>query len=391
MANALAWIRKAVGMHIGQSGRGRERRDRRFSTAALLASLVLCVFLSGCSVVGPRVITNGRLTYSEAIGVTNNQQILMAVVRNRYAQASAMLAVASVTANVKVSTSAGIQVGAGDSDNYAGNLVPFSAGGVYEENPTISYAPVAGSEYIRGFTAPFSVSTLAQLSTAMIDPAPIYYALVAEMNGLRNPDFLFPGVALDPRFDRAVSILVRLHQSRSLHWVSDPGNEEEVRIVIGPRQENVAAEVRELMDLLGLSAPEMTGSLQTISLVVGTKPDGADSRDADLRITTRSVFRLLEVLSAAVQPPPQDDADGASIHYPQLGRVGERLSIRYGAKRPQRAALAVPYRDGWFYIDERDQATKVFFRIVETLWSAVMADSAAQGPSGPLLTVPVSG
>jgi hypothetical protein len=28
------------------------------------------------------------------------------------------------------------------SNDYAGNLVPFSGGFVYEENPTITYAPV---------------------------------------------------------------------------------------------------------------------------------------------------------------------------------------------------------------------------------------------------------
>jgi len=363
----------------------------RIVNVTLLTALLLGVFQSGCTVVGPRAISSGRLTYSEAIGVTNNQQILMAVVRNRYSQASAMLAVSSVTANVKVSASAGVQVGVGDGDNYRGNLVPFSAGGVYEENPTISYSPVAGSEYMRGFTAPFSIATLAQLSTAMIDPTLIYYALVAEMNDLHNPDFLFPGVTPDPRFDRAVEILVQLHQSRSLHWVSDPDNREEVRIVIGPRQPGLTAAVRELMDLLGVPAPAMTDAAQTVSLLVSAHPDGVNTQSADLRITTRSVFRLLEVLSAAVRPPPQDDADGVSVDYPPLGRLGEQLAIRFDAKRPKGAALAIPYRDGWFYIDERDQATKIFFRVVEILWSAVMADTAAKGPAGPLLTVPVSG
>jgi hypothetical protein len=315
----------------------------------------------------------------------------MAVVRNRYSQASAMLAVSSVTANVKVSASTVIQLGLGDSDSYTGNLVPFSAGGVYEENPTISYSPVAGSEYLRGFMAPFSIATLAQLSTAMIDPKLIYYALVAEMNDLRNPDFLFPGVAPDPRFDRAVDLLVKLHQARSLRWVSDPANQEEVRLVIRAGEQSVAAAVRELMDLLGLPGPATGDGQQTVSLLVGTKSDGSTAQPADLRITTRSVYRLLELLSAAVEPPKQDDADGVSIDYPPRGRIGEQLQIRFDTKRPKHAALTVPYRAGWFYIDERDQTTKIFFRVFETLWSAVMADSAAKGPPGPLLTVPVSG
>ena len=110
----------------------------------LLASL-LAVVLAGCSLVGPSAVRNGRMAYNEAITETNNQQLLMAVIRNRYDETASLLAVASVTANVSVTTSTGIELGVGDSDNYEGNIVPFSAGAVYEENPTISYVPVAGA------------------------------------------------------------------------------------------------------------------------------------------------------------------------------------------------------------------------------------------------------
>jgi hypothetical protein len=50
-----------------------------------------------------------------------------------------MISVASVTANLQFSARAATNIGIGDSDNYAGNLIPLSAGVGYEENPTMRY------------------------------------------------------------------------------------------------------------------------------------------------------------------------------------------------------------------------------------------------------------
>ena len=89
---------------------------------------LLCCLMMGCTVVGPKSIRSGRMAYNEAISETNNQQILKLVVQDRYEERGNLLAVSSVTANVKVSSRAGIQAGFGSIDNYAGNLVPFSGG-----------------------------------------------------------------------------------------------------------------------------------------------------------------------------------------------------------------------------------------------------------------------
>ena len=94
------------------------------------------------------------MAYNEAISETNNQQILKIVVQDRYEERGNLLAVSSVTANVKISSRASVQAGFGSIDNYQGNLVPFSGGFIYEENPTISYAPVAGANYLRQVMAP---------------------------------------------------------------------------------------------------------------------------------------------------------------------------------------------------------------------------------------------
>ena len=51
-----------------------------------------------------------------------------------------------------------------------GNLTPFSDGAVYEENPTISYTPVAGAEYARQVFSPVPIAVLAQMTGTLADP-----------------------------------------------------------------------------------------------------------------------------------------------------------------------------------------------------------------------------
>ena len=59
------------------------------------------------------------------------------------------------------------QAGFGPRANYAGNLVPFSAGVGYEDSPTISYTPVDGQAFLREWLAPVTLETLALVMQAV--------------------------------------------------------------------------------------------------------------------------------------------------------------------------------------------------------------------------------
>jgi hypothetical protein len=351
-----------------------------------VTTCLLVGLLAGCTAVGPAAIRSGRLTYNEAITTTNNQQMLMVVIHNRYNETASLLAVASVTANVRVATGTAIQLGIGDSDNYAGNLVPFSASAIYEENPTISYTPVEGQEYMSQLMSPVPVADFARLAETITDPAPIYAALVSSLNGIYNPDFLFPSAEPDPRFNRLVAIISELTRAQRLHWVSDPQDSGNVSVVIDRYVPTYADAVDELMHLLELPAPGHASSRLAlpVHLAVGAPSTGG------INITTRSVFRLVEILSAAVEVPEQDQGNGATTDYPAPGPIGKQLRIRHAKVRPDHAAVAVQYRDGWFYIDDNDRATKQFFRLLGTLWSVVVAESAANSSAAPVLTIPAS-
>ena len=58
----------------------------------LVAAGVLSCLLAGCSSLGPSAVRSGRLAYNEAISETNSQQMLLAVVKNRYDESANLLA-----------------------------------------------------------------------------------------------------------------------------------------------------------------------------------------------------------------------------------------------------------------------------------------------------------
>ena len=344
------------------------------------------LLLAGCTFVGPRAIGSGRLAYNEAITETDNQQMLMVLIHNRYEERGHLLNVASVTANVSVQTTAGIEAGFGANSDYRGNLVPFGAGFVYEENPTISYIPVAGEDYLSQLTAPLPLTMLAQLTRTMTDPAPIFNALVTAVNGIYNPDFVFSEDDADTRFDEFTDIMAELTRAHRLNWVENPERKGHFSLVIDQTAPAHAARVKELLRLLSLPP----GDYHTPQVVIPVALALNGAQSGILGITTRSVWDLVEILTAAIEVPPRDERDGVAAPAPPPGRTGKTLRIQHAEDRPETAYIAVQHRDGWFYIDERDLVTKKYFKLLGGLWSMAMANAVGQGPAAPVLTVPVS-
>lgn len=353
---------------------------------ALVTVGVLGSLLAGCTVVGPAAISSGRLAYNEAITATNNQQMLMMTIHNRYEERGSLLAVASVTANVRVTTSSSVQLGFGDDLNYLGNLVPFGAAAVYEENPTISYIPVEGERYAHQLMAPVPLDAFARLARTLNNPDSVYKALVSSVNGIQNPDFLSSSAEPDPHFSRFVALITGLHRAKRLHLVENPQQPGRFLIVIDHYAPTHTAEVSELLSLLGL--PQAEPHSPRLILPVYLALDGRDS--GGIGFATHSVWDLVEILSAAIEVPEDDIQNGVTTSYPPLGQAGKELRVRHSKTRPEHAYVAVQYRDGWFYIDERDHATKRFFRLLSSLWSVTIAESTAKAAVAPVLTVPVS-
>jgi hypothetical protein len=126
-----------------------------------LLGLSVWFLIAGCQTLGPTALGVGRGAYNDVIARTSSEQTLGLLVRLRYSDPIGLLMVSSVTAGLKFNAEAKSEAGFGPRANYSGNLVPFSAGAIYEDSPTISYTPVDGQAFLREWLAPVSLETLA--------------------------------------------------------------------------------------------------------------------------------------------------------------------------------------------------------------------------------------
>ncbi len=359
-------------------------RDERLSTT-IFGILLLC-FVSGCAMVGPASVSSGRGDYNEAISRTENEQMLMAVVKGCYGETFSLLAVTGVAANVRFAANGGFQSGIGPSQNYIGNLIPLNAGVAYEENPTITYQPVQGEQYLRQLMAPIPLDVLVMFVRNSIYPAASLIMLAERINDLPNPHFLSSALG-EPelRFQRFAELNKELIQAGILQWVEDPREKIPFAILITNWDSTHLAKVRDYLDLLELPMPADSSEDIVLPVYFGIRGKKADC----VCISTRSTLNLIQILRAATRIPAEHLAKGLVAPFPELGLVGKSIRIHTSRDEPENAAIAVEYRDYWFYIDESDTKTKWFYNIMRTLWSATISGSADQ-KAAPILTIPLS-
>ena len=157
---------------------------------------VLTVFVSillglfGCAIVGPTSISMGRADYNAAINKTEDEQMLKSIVKGRYGETFSLLSVTGVAANVHFAANAGAQAGIGPNENYLGNLVPLNGGVAYEENPTITYSPVQGGNYLRQLMSPVPLDILVLFIRNELASGNALVLLANRINDLQNPAFL---------------------------------------------------------------------------------------------------------------------------------------------------------------------------------------------------------
>ncbi len=361
----------------------RDKNRRRL----ILATLVLMLsVLSGCATVGPMSISMGRSDYNEAINKTEDEQMLLSIVKGRYGETFSLLAVSGVAANVRFRTNADFDFGFGPERNYVGELTPFSGGLAYEENPTITYAPVQGEQYLRQLMSPIPLDILVLSFRTGTHSARSLTMLANRINDLRNPDFHDSRSAqAGPRFQRFVELVTELRSAGVLEILTDSRKEVPFNILISNYAPAYSGKVREYLRLLGLSMPR--DESEDITLPVYFAVKGKELHG--MAISTRSTFDLIQILRAAIEVPPEHVSSGLAINYPARGLAGENIHIHASKDKPKRPAVSVRHRGYWFYIDDTDMRTKLFYRMVRSLWS-VSITAAADQRAAPVLTIPVS-
>ncbi|HMN95722.1 MAG TPA: hypothetical protein PKC43_05665 [Phycisphaerales bacterium] len=348
-----------------------------------MASLVA---LAGCGTLGSTDIANARAAYSEVIRRTDDEQLLRMIVQTRYGESHSFLLVSSVTSNLSFRGTAGAQFGIGPESSFAGNLVPLSAGVAYEENPTISYVPRQGPQYMRDLLSPIGIEMLVLLIGAVDDPAWVLRLCVDQANGLRRPpgdDAIAPGAA-DGSLARSLELLGLLIRDRAAAIGRGTGTDGPFVLVVHDRDGAQEAAVRELLQLLGLSS----SFDPTAPMLIPVRHALHDGTQPGIDLITRSPYDLLRLAAAGVEVPQRDsDANVAAPADWSVAGGASPLVVRTSPGRPAASAVAIEHRGTWFYVDDADWASKQGFLLMRVLVLARLQEEPGAGR--PVLTLPV--
>jgi hypothetical protein len=116
----------------------------------------------------------------------------------------------------------------------------------------------------------------------------------------------------------------------------------------------------------------------------------------NIGIDTRSFMGILYFLSNAVDVPAEHEYAGpVTATLDEAGNLFDwsevlenTFVVHYSKKKPENAAVAVPYRGVWYYIAYDDEETLATFSLLHQLASIVAGDVPQ---AAPVLTLPIGG
>jgi len=117
-------------------------------TSIFCILIMVVSILAGCHPAGPASVRAGRASYNMVIQQTNNEQLLPNLVRLRYRDTPYFLEESSVATTFDFTASAAGTVSLPESQSRTYDL---GTGISFSEQPTISYTPLQGEDFVRQF------------------------------------------------------------------------------------------------------------------------------------------------------------------------------------------------------------------------------------------------
>ncbi len=398
----------------------------------MVALVAVCCATSGC--LGPQAVRITRMKYNEAYRSTNDEQLLMNIVRLRYADSPVFIDLPNITSQYEASAG-------GSYPGRNGGQSTFGyGGGAARETPTLSYHPREGREIARALLTPLAAE-LFSIVNAGANTEQLLLLTLNEINDVPNAPratTMMPRTIEDnSQFRRGLALLSRLQDREAVELSvaitdetensSDPVPSYEVggRDLIDAAKEGYAFRAkgkdksmlvkreRELILRVRspfVDSPEMAEFASVFRLKPGLSQYKIKSELAEdvsqtlvkgsgqdtLYLNMRSVLQMMVFLSKGVCVPAEHVACG--IAPTTLGPDGRPFDwtrvtsgvffVHSSEKRPRESEVAVFYRERWYYIASNDVSSRAVLAILEILFS--LQDSDIK-PNGPMLTLPVGG
>jgi hypothetical protein len=422
-------------------------RVRLRAGAALVCGVALA--LAGGCCFGPKALELSHGKYNEAVRHVEEEELLRNLVHIRYNEAPLNLNVNSITAQYELTGQAEARpffIAPNPSNSnvifrtFTSILPDLMLGG--SNRPTLALHPADDSDAVRQFLTPIPADILVFLSQTSWPVATVLRLWVERLNGVPNA-----ASASGPRWDVVPDLARFLRVAELFQTVQDRGlasihAEERDRVVGGPlpadavtaaaaveaakngleyrpgeggktwvlvrKERHLVADVHPGAE----NSPEMAEVAQLLNLVPGQRrydlvvargvPDPSQfpgPPSAELRVETRSTSQVFFFLANGVEVPAEHlrcgvaqaavDAEGKVFDNREVTQGLFAAHTCKGCCPPAHAYVAVKYRGYWYYLDDRDAASKATFDLVLQLSRLDFGHPRLGGGQGPQLTLPV--
>jgi len=340
------------------------------------------LLLSACAGFGPTTISRDRFDYTAAISDSWKHQMLFNMVKIRYGDAPVFMDVTSVISQYQVAGQ--INLGTAIGSNPWNHAETLGATGQYVDRPTISFTPILGDKFARSLMAPIPPPAILSLLQAGYPADLVFRMLVQEINGIRNR---FGGEArartADPEFYVLLEKLRKIQSEGAVGMRVKRKDKEEAAVLVfrGKRDPATEALSLEVRKMLGLDP--QTGEM---NVVYGTVP--RDNKEIALQ--TRSLLEVIIDLSADIEVPAAHVQEQRvnPTHVEQVdarGTIPPLIRIRSSPEKPGDAFVSVPYRNSYFWIDDRDLRSKKIFSFLMFVFTLVETGDKGMAP---IVTIP---
>lgn len=346
----------------------------------------LVLFLSGCVNLGPTTLKSERSNYNLAIQKTNDEQLLLNLVRLKYRDTPFFMEVSSVASQFTLSSNANINATLQD-----GVKGLFGLGGSLgmSEKPTVTYSPLQGDQFIQRVLSPLPLQTIALLFHSGWSIERIFRLCFQQMNNLKNaPGASGPTPTLAPKYIKFATAVKHLRKLQVQDAITLTYREVNglPQLVLHINKEDRFREDAKQFALASNVEPGKAHYILTSS--------PAFNKSNQVRVVTRSLLGILFYLSQAVEVPKQDilqgkvtqtkTSEGNIFDWKEV--TGDLLRIRSLSAQPENGPMAIFYRGNYFYIDDSDLSSKSTFSLLAQIFSLQAGKIKSNSP---LLTLPI--
>jgi len=348
----------------------------------LVPMALVLPLIASCGSLGPTTVGRDRFDYVSAISESLKQQILLNIVKLRYADVPVFMDVGQVISGYELegTLTAGGTIGNKTAPGALGDFLNLGAGGRYLDRPTITYSPLTGADFIKTMMTPFPPGSIMFLVEAGWPVDVMLQVGVQAINGLRNEKGGMHGHPADPEFIEAVRLLKKIQIAGGVGF----------RV----QQEKEGQEASMLMFHTRRLTPETVQDIAAVKQLLRLNPEATDIRitygadaqsDKEIALHTRSAYQVLVDLSMEVAVPPEHIAEHRTIGLPATRAEGTALlpriiTIHSNAERQTDPFVQVKYRGYWYWVDDRDLLSKRVFTFLTVLFTLSETGEKIQKP-----------